>query len=99
MCLFPLLQGLIGTSQGSEKELAVYRRRKGLCKRHGLLREHERLFINPCFQQSIDEAERTGDLCPDVLDLFGERERHAATANAIVHLSNIHLCQCQEPPA
>ena len=68
MCLFPLLQGLIGTAQVSEKALEVYRRRKGPRQRDGVLHEHERLFIAPRVQQSIGEVERPVDVYPSVLD-------------------------------
>ncbi len=45
------------------------------------------------------EADRTGDLYPDVLALLRERERRAATAYAVAHLPIIHLCVSQQRPA
>src|SRR5205807_8146888 len=41
----------------------------------------------------------TEDLSPDVLDLLGERKRPAATAQAVLHLPAIDLCESQQRPA
>src|SRR5215469_17115976 len=84
--LFPLLQSVIRPPQGNEKVLEVDHWWKGPCKCDGILHKHERLFIGPRFQQSMYEAECTGDLRPDILALFGEREPLAATAQAVLHL-------------
>ena len=64
----------------------------------GCVHEHEGLFIGPHFQQAKSEDGQTADACPDVLVLFGESERPAATANARLHLSCLHLRQRQHPP-
>ena len=90
MRLFPLLRSLIDAPQGNEKELD-YPQRRDPRKRKGLLHEPERLFISPCFQQSLGEEERTADQCPGVLALLRERERYAATAHAVVYLPSMHL--------
>src|SRR5205807_1465357 len=41
----------------------------------------------------------TEDLSPDVLDLLGERKRPAATAQAVLYLPAIDLCESEQRPA
>src|SRR6266700_204629 len=65
--LFPLLHGMIRPSKSSEQALEAKCWRQDPRKCDGWLREVERLFILPCFQQSLRESEHTDNLCPGVL--------------------------------
>src|SRR2546429_149609 len=83
----------------SEKAREVYRQRKGPRQGNGVVDEHERLFIGPRFQQSISEVDRAANFYPDILDLFRERERRAATPYAAQYLPGMDLCVSQQFPA
>ena len=96
-CLFPLLHGLIDTAQGSERALQEERQRKGrsatACCMSPSASSYAPASTNPNVRQGILTT------CVQTFLLScRERERSAATGNALLHLPGIHLCQSQECP-